>query len=145
MVCIERILVSNDYGSAIQRGVADLESGATVAKLRIRLWKGLMRGAWPQSNIALDLGVIVVIDVEFWMEAWLRVLRSNSFITVGSDIRSLVADNMCLGKTINTAFTLVDCQSYSLSPIGSLCPAKSLTVMGERRELWDSEFFEFRS
>ena len=82
MVCIERILVSNDYGSAIQRGVADLESGATVAKLRIRLWKGLMRGAWPQSNIALDLGVIVVIDVEFWMEAWLRVLRSNSFITV---------------------------------------------------------------
>ena len=53
--------------------MADLESDAMVAKLRMRLAKDLAcGGAWPQSINALDLGVIVVIGVECWMEARLE-------------------------------------------------------------------------
>jgi len=74
MACIGRILVSIGFGSITQKGEADLESDATVAKLRMRLTKGLTRGAWPQSIIALDFGVFIVIGVRCWMEAWLRNL-----------------------------------------------------------------------
>ena len=73
MVCIERMLVSKWLWICNTREVADLESDAMVAKLRIRRAKGIARGgAWPQSINALDLGVIVVIGVECWMEAWLK-------------------------------------------------------------------------
>ena len=64
MACIGMILVSIGCGSVAQKGEADRESDATVAKLRMRLTKGLTRGAWPQSIIALDLGAVIVIGVD---------------------------------------------------------------------------------
>lgn len=87
--------------------MADLESDATVAKFRISLAKGLTRGAWPQSIIALDLGIIVVIGIEWWMEAWLKVLRSNSLIAAAVIIRGATFDTLHRMHTFNWKMTRV--------------------------------------